>query len=175
MLFFKECWCSRLILIDCLMGAEIPLRIGAVGGGQEPNETILGCAIREAEEKLSVQKVELLPAPVTFFSRYRYRSIQEIGRVDTIAPLLFQCQTKPVPNTQYKQELQLANLCISIYSWPISRFYYYCSGDDVVALLLVPINKWEILERDFTIGTIITCNKQSDVLPSISKDTRLFL
>jgi 8-oxo-dGTP pyrophosphatase MutT (NUDIX family) len=30
-------------------------RVGGVGGGQEPRETILECAVREAQEELSTQ------------------------------------------------------------------------------------------------------------------------
>jgi 8-oxo-dGTP pyrophosphatase MutT (NUDIX family) len=48
-------------------GSRNMLRIGAVGGGQEPLESILDCALREAKEELSVQQIKALPAPSTFF------------------------------------------------------------------------------------------------------------
>lgn len=127
------------------------LRIGAVGGGQEPLESILDCALREAKEELSVQQVKALPAPSTFFHDMDLDEIRRIETVDKIAPFLVQRQTNARPHTPYKPGL------------PTGPFVYFnlflaqiidvtiLPGDDVVGLLLVPLDQWELLQQPCTL------------------------
>lgn len=136
-------------------GSNNMLRIGAVGGGQEPGETILECAKREAQEELSVKQITLEHAPVTYFHDMDTNELRRVQALDAAAPFLFQRLNNPRPDTPYKPGL------------PTGRYIYFSlyfaalheeailPGDDVAALLLVPLEKWFVLEQSCSLGEAI--------------------
>jgi 8-oxo-dGTP pyrophosphatase MutT (NUDIX family) len=125
------------------------LRIGAVGGGQEPGESIEECAIREAAEELHISdyNIELIHSKVTYYNDMDTGEVEKIQCTDKISPFLFQRQINPHPKTPYKPGL------------PVGQYIYYSlyigrilnedifPGDDVEGLLLVPLDHWEQLNQ----------------------------
>lgn len=59
-------------------------RVGGVGGGQEPGETVWQCAEREAAEELSVP-AQLHPAPVTYIHDLDTDDIDQRRCADAVA------------------------------------------------------------------------------------------
>ncbi|QBD83051.1 NUDIX domain-containing protein [Ktedonosporobacter rubrisoli] len=120
-------------------------RVGGVGGGQEPNETVWQCAQREAREELSTE-IELLSSPSTYFHDIDTGDLYEVSCTDTIAPLLLERQSNLFPYTPYRPGL------------PAGPYTYFCllfaqpvqphiqPGDDVVGLLLLPLSQWAMLQ-----------------------------
>lgn len=125
------------------------LRVGAVGGGQEPGESIVECAIREATEELSINEhnIELIHSKVTYFNDMDTGEVLNIKCLDKIAPFLIQRQTNPNLKIPYKHGL------------PVGQYIYYTMylgrisdknifpGDDVRGLLLVPLDQWEAINQ----------------------------
>lgn len=125
------------------------LRIGAVGGGQEPGESIVECAIREAAEELSVNEsnIELNHSKVTYFNDMDTGEVKEIKSEDKIAPFLFQRQINIHPQTPYKPGLPVGqHIFFSLYIGRILNEDIF-PGDDVEGLLLVPLDQWEKLHH----------------------------
>jgi 8-oxo-dGTP pyrophosphatase MutT (NUDIX family) len=87
---------------DHLPGDAVPgtLRVGGVGGGQEPGETIWDCAVREAFEEACVH-VDLESAPVTMTRDDQEPELRRIDCVDEIAPLLFERETRANPDVPF--------------------------------------------------------------------------
>lgn len=81
------------------------LRIGGVGGGQEPGETLPECALREAKEELGTERVTLKDAGKTFIHDMDTEEIAAIRCSDRIAPFLLQRRTSPNPHRPYKPGL----------------------------------------------------------------------
>lgn len=131
------------------------LRIGGVGGGQEPGETILDCAHREAREELSISAAALLSSPVTYVhdlgSGQRGRAV--CG--DVPAPLLFQRKRRPQPDIPYRPGLPTG---------PYVYFALYLArqpdvpphpGDDVRALLWLPFAVCASLAGSVSLGALL--------------------
>ncbi|PTX58323.1 NUDIX domain-containing protein [Melghirimyces profundicolus] len=126
-------------------------RIGGVGGGQEPGETLKECALREAEEETTV-KVELIHSPSTFFHDMDTGLVSEITVRDVPAPVLLERMTDSRPNTPYRPGL------------PTGPYIYFGQflagwrtgakelrpGDDVRALFYFPVDRWNELKHPST-------------------------
>lgn len=128
------------------MAANQAWRVGGVGGGQEPGETIWECAQREAREELSTT-VELISAPTTYFHDIDSGEIRPIHCTDTIAPFLLQRQSNLYPYTSYRPGLPAG---------PYTYFGLFLAqlppvaiqpGDDVAGLLFVPLDAWSLLQQ----------------------------
>ncbi|MBV9168697.1 MAG: NUDIX domain-containing protein [Chloroflexi bacterium] len=117
------------------------LRVGGVGGGQEPGESIVECARREAYEELSVP-VRIRSSEITYVHSLDSGRYQRITCHDDPAPLLLQWKTNPAPYQPFRQGLPAG---------PETYFGLYLAdaapddmqpGDDVVGLLFVPLECW---------------------------------
>jgi 8-oxo-dGTP pyrophosphatase MutT (NUDIX family) len=145
--------------------ANTSWRIGGVGGGQEPNESIVECARREAREEIQTD-VRLLSSPTTYFHDIDAGTLTIVNCVDMPpAPLLFERMRNPRPTTPYKPGL------------PVGPYIYFAlylaepladtmrPGDDVVGLLSLPINLWPKLEAQPTLqemldaGASVVCDE----------------
>jgi ADP-ribose pyrophosphatase YjhB (NUDIX family) len=121
------------------------LRVGGVGGGQEINETIAECALREGKEELETDHVRLIPSDVTFFHDMDTGEIVQIQATDVIPPYLVQRVTSRTPDQPYKPGLPFGPyLYFGIYLCASSEIDLL-PGDDVDALLDVPLDKWDLL------------------------------
>lgn len=147
------------------------LRIGGVGGGQEPDETLLQCALREAEEELS-QSVDLISSPVTYFHDMDSDEIRSIACTDLIAPFLLQRMKNPTPSTPYKQGLPTGPHLYFGQYLASAKHLAPSPGDDVEALMWVPLDAWNRLNDLPTIGELGLLTIRSEPL---APDTRLYL
>jgi ADP-ribose pyrophosphatase YjhB (NUDIX family) len=132
------------------------VRVGAVGGGQEPGETIWECALREAHEEVSAG-VDLVPAPFTRFFDWEEREPRVVEHVeDELAPLVVHRWERPNPDVPYKPGL------------PVGPYLYGADflarageaielrpGDDLAGLLLVPLDAWAAIETEPTLDEAI--------------------
>lgn len=131
-------------------------RVGAVGGGQEPNETILECAIREAKEEISVD-VRVESSPVTFFHDIDQRTIEKVQVKDEIAPYLLERVSNPFPDRPYREGLPVGPyIYFAIYLANVDDWEEVKAGDDVQGLLLVPVTEWDSLNQGNTIAELRT-------------------
>jgi 8-oxo-dGTP pyrophosphatase MutT (NUDIX family) len=133
-------------------------RVGGVGGGQEPGETVWDCALREAREETHAD-VELIPSPITYFHDLDTGELWRIRVRDPMAPLLFSRAVNPRPDQPYAPGL------------PTGPFIYYAlflarpmtwdsirPGDDVQGLLLCPIDGWPKLKAGFKLKELVRSN-----------------
>jgi len=72
------------------------LRVGGVGGGQEPGETIWECAEREALEEVG-RGVTLVRSPRTYLRDLPDGDLRPARCRDELAPLLFESWERPDP------------------------------------------------------------------------------
>jgi 8-oxo-dGTP pyrophosphatase MutT (NUDIX family) len=166
-----------LTLNDDHVPADQPrpvLRVGGVGGGQEPGETIWDCALREAHEEAGVA-VDLVPAPVTRFFDHEARELVEVEHVeDELAPLLVERWERPNPDVPYKPGL------------PTGPYLYGASflaraGDaaelrpgDVRALLFLPPELWSSLDGA-TVADVSAAGAELLERAPVPPQTRLWL
>lgn len=150
------------------------LRVGAVGGGQEPDELIWECARREAREEVSGE-VELQNSPVTYYQDLDTGLISQISCSDAIAPFLFQRKTNSNPTQPYRSGL------------PTGPYLYFClylatplnpnlqPGDDVQGLLGIPLQKWSILEHEPTLQAALEQGAKLIENVPLERDSLLWL
>jgi 8-oxo-dGTP pyrophosphatase MutT (NUDIX family) len=120
------------------------LRVGGVGGGQEPGETIWECAAREALEEVGCE-VELIRSPRTYLRETPDGVLRQARCRDEVAPLLFEWGERSDP-APYAPGLPSG-----------SRLYGAmflgrpASGElrpaDVEGLLMMPPSAWSLVER----------------------------
>ncbi len=151
---------GRLVLTlnDDHIGPDVPrpaLRVGAVGGGQEPGENIWECALREAHEEVEIP-VDLVPAPLTRFYDWEERELRPVEHVeDEVAPLVVHRWERPNPDVPYKPGL------------PTGPYLYGADflaragdaldprpGDDLAGLLLLPLDAWSVLAGEPTVESV---------------------
>lgn len=152
------------------------LRIGGVGGGQEPGETLPECALREAKEELGTERVTLKDAGKTFIHDMDTDEIAAIRCSDRIAPFLLQRRTSPNPHRPYKPGL------------PTGPYIYYGlylgeaeeirinREDDVAGILFVPQERWGTLEEEHaTLGRLLDEGAELLAKDPIARGTPLWL
>jgi len=142
-------------------------RVGGVGGGQEPGETIWDCALREAREELS-SEVELLSSPITYFHDIDSGDLYQVQCTDTVAPLLLERQSNLFPYTPYRPGLPAG---------PYTYFGLFLAkakqtsiqpGDDVQGLLLLSVEQWSLLQQRPDLETMLQHGAQvieNELLP----------
>jgi 8-oxo-dGTP pyrophosphatase MutT (NUDIX family) len=125
------------------------LRVGGVGGGQEPGETIDACAAREAGEELGTD-VELLSSPATYLAAADGLA-EAIAAADP-APLLGTRSTRPDPSPFAPGLPAGQDLYVGIF---VARAGDPVPSDDVAALLLVRPADWPHLTGEPTIADVV--------------------
>jgi hypothetical protein len=161
-------FCAGVVLIyrDCLVvtlntdglpsgpPGDDRWRVGGVGGGQEPEETIWECALREAREELC-NEVELVTSRCTYFHDIDSGDLYEVACSDNTAPLLLERQSNFYPYTPYRPGLPTG---------PYTYFGIFLArlkgdiiqpGDDVEGLLLIPLALWSVLLQQPALGTML--------------------
>lgn len=155
---------------------EGTLRIGGVGGGQEPGETLEQCALREAREELGTERVALVSATRSYYHDMDTGELSSFQAEDELAPLLLERVTSWHPDKPYKPGL------------PCGPYLYcgtYCCeaqevsnnpDDDVAGLLFVPLDKLALLEAEsLTLGELLRAGTECLSQQPISPDTRLWM
>ncbi|BFH69638.1 hypothetical protein J27TS7_00590 [Paenibacillus dendritiformis] len=150
------------------------LRIGGVGGGQEPRETISACALREAREELATERVRLKSSPITYFHDMDTGDIRPVTVRDELAPFLLQRAANPTPQQPYKPGLPVGPyIYYGIYAAEADESEPLAPGDDVAALLFIPIRSWDVIERGATLSEALAHGCAiTEALP-LHRDTRL--
>lgn len=151
------------------------LRIGGVGGGQEPGETLMECALREAQEELGNPEVRLLPSSVTYFHNMDTDEVVQVKCTDATAPLLLQRMTSRNPDKPYKPGLPTG---------PYVYFGLYLGetdevrinpDDDVAGILFVPVERWPQMEQGGTLGQALEMGSELLERAPIPRDMRLWV
>lgn len=157
-------------------GEQNFLRIGLIGGGQEPGETILECAIREAKEELSIHKVQVLSSdPTYYYEPSTQKAPIPISCKDEIAPLFFSKGRNPNPTTPYKPNLPIGpHLYFALYEAEVDVNQIQ-PGDDVVGLLWIPIKLVKDLNLSPNLETLIHQGCQFIERDPLDQQTRIFL
>lgn len=152
------------------------LRIGGVGGGQEPDETLMECALREAKEELGSEAVRLVSSRITFFHDMDTGDITEVACTDPTAPFLLQRASSKHPDKPYRPGL------------PVGKYVYFGTylaeldearinpEDDVAGLLFVPLEKWPLLEKEsLTLGDLLDAGVGLLESHPLARQTRLWM
>src|SRR5215218_2632474 len=182
-------FCSGLLLVhrgrlvltlnDDHLGPDVQrpaLRVGAVGGGQEPGENIWECALREAHEEVGIA-VDLVPAPVTRFYDWEERELRPVEHVeDEVGPLVVHRWERPNPDVPYKPGL------------PTGPYVYGADflaragdaleprpGDDVAGLLLVPLDAWTAFDGAPTLASVRAAGVEAIPARVLAEDVRLWV
>jgi 8-oxo-dGTP pyrophosphatase MutT (NUDIX family) len=120
-------------------------RVGGVGGGQEPGETINECALREAREELCAD-VTLLPAATTYYHDLDTSELGPIRCVDPLTPLLFQRRRNARPEVPFRPGLPVGPYTyLALYLAALPDPSIIQPGDDVEGLLYFPLAAWDAL------------------------------
>jgi 8-oxo-dGTP pyrophosphatase MutT (NUDIX family) len=161
-------FCSGLVLVhrgrlvltlnDDHVALDTPrpaLRVGAVGGGQEPGENIWECALREAHEEVGIA-VDLVPAPLTGFYDWEERELRPVEHVeDEIAPLVVHRWERPNPDAPYRPGLPTGPYVFGAdFLARAGDALAPLPGDDVAGLLLLPLEAWPALEGEPTLESV---------------------
>lgn len=150
---------GRLVLTlnDDHLPADRPdaLRVGAVGGGQEPGENVWECALREAHEELGVA-VDLVPAPATWFYDWEERELRRADAVeDELAPLLLTRSDRSEPDVPYKPGLPTGPYLYSAeFLARVGDAAPLRPGDDLAGLLLLPPGAYRLVAAGSTLGEL---------------------
>jgi 8-oxo-dGTP pyrophosphatase MutT (NUDIX family) len=129
-------------------------RIGGVGGGQEPGETIVACAAREAHEELCTP-VRLRSSPVTYFQDVETGECRRVRCTDLCAPLLLQRKRSPTPERPFRAGLPTG---LEIYSGVYLAADVPSDirpGDDVMGLVFLPVHCWPMLDDIPTLDILL--------------------
>jgi 8-oxo-dGTP pyrophosphatase MutT (NUDIX family) len=124
------------------------LRVGGIGGGQEPQETIWECAELEALEEVGCE-VRLVRSPRTYLRELPAGEPRPARCRDQIAPLLFEWAERADP-APYRPGLPSGN---RLYG---AIFLARASSQelrpaDVEGLLVMPPTLWHLVDRRATI------------------------
>jgi 8-oxo-dGTP pyrophosphatase MutT (NUDIX family) len=151
------------------------MRVGGVGGGQEPGETIAECALREAQEELGNLNVRLLSSPVTFFHNMDTDEVVQVPCIDETPPLLLQRKTNGNPDVPYKPGLPTGPyVYFGLYSAETDEARIN-PEDDVAAILFVPVERWPILEQGATLGQMVELGSELLERAPIPREMRLWV
>lgn len=156
------------------LGAGV-LRIGGVGGGKEPNETMLQCALREASEELGTSGVQIVSSPVTYFHNIDTGEITKVRCIDETAPLLLQRKASRHPDRPYKPGLPIGPyVYFGIYAG-VADTVRSNPDDDVAGILFVQLEQWEALEKGATLGEMLSAGAELHESALIDRKTKLWL
>lgn len=136
-----------------LMGSV--LRVGGVGGGQEPGETISACALREAQEELGMSAVHLISSPVTYVHELDSNELVTRSCSDEIAPLLFARKRNPIPDPPYRPGLPTGPYLYFALYFARAAYPVAYPGDGVKGLLWFPLAHWRLLEQSVALEEVL--------------------
>jgi 8-oxo-dGTP pyrophosphatase MutT (NUDIX family) len=146
------------------------LRVGGVGGGQEPGETIWECAMREAREEAK-RAVKLISASRTYLMGPD-GPLRSVRCRDDIAPLLFEWGPNPTPDEPYAPDLPAGPLLYN--AMFLARPDGAVRPGDVEGLLLMPPTAWPLVQRQGTIREALEEGASLLERAPIPHDTRLW-
>lgn len=129
-------------------------RVGGVGGGQEPGETVWQCALREAAEEVQAP-VDLRSAPVTFLHDADTGAIAARRCVDAVAPILIERFRRPNPDLPFRPGLPTGPYLYNVFFLAAPHTSALRAGDDVQALLTVPPAAWPLLQSTPTVSDML--------------------
>jgi 8-oxo-dGTP pyrophosphatase MutT (NUDIX family) len=143
------------------------LRIGGVGGGQEPGETIWQCAAREAREEIGCE-VRLVSASHTYL-RENEGALRRARCRDEIAPLLFEWGPNKTPDEPYAPGLPTGPLLYGamFLAQPLGSIH----PADVEALLLISPTTWPLIAVQATLRELMADGATLIERRPISPDT----
>jgi len=151
------------------------LRVGGVGGGQEPRENIWECALREAHEEVGVA-VDLVPSPATYFHDWETQELVEVERVeDELAPVLVERWERPSPDVPFAPGLPTGPHVYGATFLGVAGAAAELRPCDVVALLLVEPSVWPLLEETPTLGDAAAAGAQLVAAAPIAEDAVLWM
>ena len=145
------------------------IRVGGVGGGQEPGESIVGCALREAREELAVE-VDLISSPRTYIDD-QGGDLRLTRCTDEIRPLVFWSRSRPDP-TPYAPGLPAGpTLYGAMY---LARLRGEPRPGDVDALFYLAPSNWALIDRQAQIGEAIKHGCELIERTPLQRDLRLW-
>ncbi|MDQ3874997.1 MAG: NUDIX domain-containing protein [Actinomycetota bacterium] len=153
------------------LGGGAWLRVGGVGGGQEPGETIAECALREAEEELGTP-VELVGSSVTY--RADSDGLTRLRATDALAPLLFAHTVRSDPRPFAPGLPSGHDLYSAIYLGRMRHGPRPCQ-DEVAGLLLLPRDLWTLLEGNPRVDEAIEAGAAIVEAEPLAGDARLWV
>jgi 8-oxo-dGTP pyrophosphatase MutT (NUDIX family) len=146
------------------------LRVGGIGGGQEPGETIWECAVREAGEEVGCE-IELVSASRTYLRDLSNGTMRLTRCRDDIAPLLFEWATRSDP-APYAPGLPAGpTLYGAMY---LARPRGQLQPTDVEGLLLVSPRGWAHIDRQATLRETLEDDASLVEREPIPRETRLW-
>jgi 8-oxo-dGTP pyrophosphatase MutT (NUDIX family) len=145
------------------------LRVGGVGGGQAPGETIWDCAAREALEEAGCA-VRLVSSPRTYV-RAADGPLRHARCRDDVAPLLFEWGPRDDP-APYEPGLPAGPRLYNAFF--LARPAQNPHPGDVEGLLLLRPSAWSLVERGATIEDVLEAGAHLLERVSIPRKTRLW-
>jgi 8-oxo-dGTP pyrophosphatase MutT (NUDIX family) len=146
------------------------LRVGGVGGGQEPGETIWECAEREAQEEIGCE-VRLVSSPRTFLRELPEGAPRPARCRDEIAPVLFEWAERADP-APYAPGLPAGNrLYGAIF---LARASQKPRPADVEGLLVMQVKKWPLVDQQVTVREVVDAGAVLVEREPIAPDLRLW-
>lgn len=151
-------------------------RVGGVGGGQEPGETVWQCALREAAEELLIP-VDLRSARTTFLHDADTDEIIQRPCADAIAPILIQRCRRADPDRPFRPGLPTGPYLYTVFFLATPHTSVPQAGDDVQALLTVPLAAWSRLQSTPTVADMLAAGAQrlGDAAAALDPAMRLWL
>lgn len=147
------------------------LRVGGVGGGQEPGETIAECALREAEEELGTA-VELVGSPVTY--RADDDGLKRVRATDPVAPLLLTRTVRSDPRPFAPGLPSGRDLYGAIFLGRV-RGEPRPDERELAGLLLLPRDRWGVLEGRPRVDEVVAAGATIVEAEPLADRARLWL
>jgi 8-oxo-dGTP pyrophosphatase MutT (NUDIX family) len=147
------------------------IRVGGVGGGQEPGETVVECALREAREELGVD-VELVSSPRTYIDDLDGH-VRAARCTDPMRPLVFWSTPRPDPRPHGPGLPEGPTLYGAMY---LARLDREPEPGDVDALLLTTASEasWRLVEQGTTLGEALDADCRLIERAPLARDLRLW-
>jgi 8-oxo-dGTP pyrophosphatase MutT (NUDIX family) len=145
------------------------LRVGGVGGGQEPGETIWECATREAMEEVGCE-VKLIRALRTYV-REEDGPLRLVRCRDAVAPILFEGGKRDDP-APYAPGLPSGSRLYNAFF--LARAAGELRPGDVEGLLVMPPRAWPLVDQGAAIRDALEAGCSLVAREPIQTETRLW-
>ncbi|SDW38089.1 NUDIX domain-containing protein [Marininema mesophilum] len=144
----------RLVVALDSINKQSYYRVGAVGGGQEIDETPIQCAKREALEEVGLT-VSFKDSPITYLHNLDTNHIQEVQCIDHPSPFLFQFKKNQDTNKPYREGLPSGEYTYYIMYLTDNSHDTIEPLNEVLGLILIEPSKWSLLEENLTIQQLM--------------------